>query len=87
MKSIKKDTKKDIEEIIYFALTNWDMNVMTKGFAKELAKQVFVCVRKDVIREILGEIVKNGSADRFSILHSLNIKYGELTGINIPKKW
>jgi len=30
----------EFQEGIYFALNNWDMNIMTKHFAKELAREL-----------------------------------------------
>lgn len=42
-------------------------------------------LQKDTIKEILHEIIKNGSADRKTIIVDLTKKYKKLTGIDIPK--
>ena len=39
-KLITRSVNKDIEELIWFAVTHWDMNPMTKRFAKELTKEI-----------------------------------------------
>ncbi len=42
--------------------------------------------KKLVIKEILKEVIGNGSADRTSIITMLTHKYGEITGLNLPIK-
>lgn len=52
MKKNKKSTeqllKEDTAEMIYSALTNWDMNPMTKGFARELGKDIVNLIKERV---------------------------------------
>ena len=40
MKIKKKIIRKEIAEVIYYALQNWDMNPYTKQFAEELSKTI-----------------------------------------------
>lgn len=44
-------------------------------------------IQKDTIKEILRNIIKNGSADRKTMIIELTKRYKKLTGIDIPKKY
>ena len=47
-KSTEQLLKEDTAEMIYSALINWDMNPMTKGFAKELARDIVNRIKERV---------------------------------------
>ena len=42
-------------------------------------------MKKDILKEILGEVLKDGSGTRESIIKMLQHKIAKETGVNIPK--
>ena len=51
--------EKIIEEI-YFALTHWDMNPVTKGFARELGKELMEIINQALKEEKITQPKKRG---------------------------
>ena len=43
-------------------------------------------VERDTLKQVLGEVLKNGSADRETVIKLLTDKISRISGINLPKK-
>lgn len=81
-----------------FYRSGWRMNMSAKKYKhicaecleKDKQKAIPVSFESNVklqtIRDILGEVLGNGSADREWIIKMLTRKYKEITGIDIPIK-
>ena len=52
---------------------------------EEVLKKVSDEATKTAIKEVLAEVIANGSADRQSIIILLTTKYKKITGLDFPK--
>lgn len=49
-----------------------------------MKKNELKTIRKQVLKEVLSEVIKNGSSDREWVIKYLTTEISKITGVNIP---